>query len=227
MRLLIVEDDPHLRKQVALHFEKASWVVDQAADAKEARYLAEEFPSDIAIVDLGLPDVSGIDLIKTWRDEGKDLPLLILTARSDWQDKVGGLEAGADDYVTKPFYLEEVEARVNALLRRASGRASSRADYEGEVSIDFSSRRVFVCSDEVNLTAFEYNTLAYLSHRAGEVVSKGELLDHLYDRDSDRDSNVLEVFVGRLRKKIDPEGAIRPIETVRGAGYRFTLKLQC
>ncbi|MEM9397304.1 MAG: response regulator transcription factor [Pseudomonadota bacterium] len=227
MRLLIVEDDPHLRKQVAVHFEKASWVVDQAADAKEARYLAEEFPSDIAIVDLGLPDVSGIDLIKTWRDEGKDLPLLILTARSDWQDKVGGLEAGADDYVTKPFYLEEVEARVNALLRRASGRASSRADYEGEVSIDFSSRRVFVCSDEVNLTAFEYNTLAYLSHRAGEVVSKGELLDHLYDRDGDRDSNVLEVFVGRLRKKIDPEGAIRPIETVRGAGYRFTLKLQC
>ena len=227
MRLLIVEDDPHLRKQVAVHFEKASWVVDQAADAKEARYLAEEFPSDIAIVDLGLPDGSGIDLIKTWRDEGKDLPLLILTARSDWQDKVGGLEAGADDYVTKPFYLEEVEARVNALLRRASGRASSRADYEGEVSIDFSSRRVFVCSDEVNLTAFDYNTLAYLSHRAGEVVSKGELLDNLNDRDGDRDSKVLEEFVGRLRKKFDPEGAFRPIESVRGAGYRFTLKLQC
>ncbi|MEO0436088.1 MAG: response regulator transcription factor [Pseudomonadota bacterium] len=141
--------------------------------------------------------------------------------------QVGGLEAGADDYVTKPFYLEEVEARVNALLRRASGRATSRADYQDEVSIDFSTRRVFVDSEEVSLTAFEYNTLAYLSHRAGEVVSKGELLDHLYDRDSDRDSNVLEVFVGRLRKKIDPKGGIKPIETVRGAGYRFTLKQQC
>ena len=150
------------------------------------------------------------------------MPVLILTARADWQDKVGGLEAGADDYVTKPFHLEEVEARVRALLRRVEGRRSNLADY-GALRIDFGSRRVYRGDDEVELTAYEYNTLSYLAHRAGEVISRGELLDNLYDHDNDRDGNVIEVFIGRLRRKLDPAGALRPIETVRGAGYRFAL----
>lgn len=222
MRLLIVEDDRRLREQLLAHFRNSGWVVDEAADGAEARYLAEEYPCDIAIVDLGLPDISGVDLISGWRAAGKDMPILILTARADWQDKVGGLEAGADDYVTKPFYLEEVEARLQALLRRVEGRRSSVADY-GSLRIDFGARRTYRDAKELTLTTFEYNTLTYLVHHAGNVVSRGELLDHLYERDSDRDSNVIEVFVGRLRRKLDPEGTLNPIETVRGAGYRFIL----
>ncbi|MFT7289436.1 MAG: two-component system response regulator PhoP [Halieaceae bacterium] len=223
MRLLIVEDDRRLRERLAKHFRSASWVVDEAADGVEARYLASEYPCDVAIVDLGLPDIPGIDLIAGWRSETKSMPILILTARADWQDKVGGLEAGADDYVTKPFYLEEVEARVHALLRRVEGRRTAVADY-GELRIDFGGRRVYRADEELSLTAYEYNTLAYLVHRAGDVVTRSELLDHLYERDSDRDSNVIEVFVGRLRRKLDPDGVLTPIETVRGAGYRFTLE---
>ncbi|MEE4276848.1 MAG: response regulator transcription factor [Halieaceae bacterium] len=243
MRLLVVEDDLRLRSRLAEHFRAAGWVVDEAPDGREARFLCSEYRCDIAIVDLGLPDVSGVDLIREWRAAGLATPILILTARADWQDKVGGLEAGADDYVTKPFYLEEVEARLQALLRRVDGRRRNIADYvgrdapdvsgagqaagEGEgqgIRIDFSARRVSRAGAEVELTAFEYNTLAYLAHRSGDAVSRAELLDHLYDRDSDRDSNVLEVFVGRLRRKLDPDGSLLPIETVRGVGYRFTLE---
>jgi two-component system response regulator PhoP len=223
VRLLVVEDDARLRTRLAAHFRDAGWIVDEAPDGREAQFLAAEYPCDIAIVDLGLPDLSGMDLIRQWRAEGLAMPVLILTARADWQDKVGGLEAGADDYVTKPFYLEEVEARLDALLRRVEGRRRPVADY-GALAIDFSARRVTRGGDAVELTTYEYNTLAYLAHRAGDAVSRAELLDHLYDRDSDRDSNVLEVFVGRLRRKLDPDGALAPIETVRGVGYRFTLE---
>ncbi|MHA7815714.1 MAG: response regulator [Pseudohaliea sp.] len=222
MRLLIVEDDVRLRERLAGHFRAAGFVVDEAPDGREAAWLASEYPCDIAIVDLGLPDIEGMELIRRWRDEGLAMPILILTARADWQDKVGGLEAGADDYVTKPFYLEEVEARLRALLRRVEGRRSSVADY-GPLRIDFSARRVCRGEEELSLTAYEYNTLAYLAHRAGEVISRSELLDHLYDHDHDRDGNVIEQFVARLRRKLDPEGGLAPIETVRGAGYRFTL----
>jgi two-component system response regulator PhoP len=223
MRLLVVEDDMRLRSRLAEHFRGIGWIVDEAPDGREARFLCSEYPSDIAIVDLGLPDVSGVDLIREWRAAGLAMPVLILTARADWQDKVGGLEAGADDYVTKPFYLEEVEARLQALLRRVEGRRRNVAEYPG-ISIDFSARRVTRDGEEVDLTAYEYNTLAFLARRSGEAVSRADLLDHLYDRDSDRDSNVLEVFVGRLRRKLDPEGSLAPIETVRGVGYRFTLE---
>ena len=223
MRMLIVEDDARLRLQVAQHFSSAGWVVEEAADGREAHYLGMEHPYDIAIVDLGLPEMSGIELIQAWRDGERSFPVLVLTARGDWQDKVEGLEAGADDYVTKPFHLEEVEARVNALLRRAGGRSRSTEAY-GPVLVDFSSREVRLDGQVLTLTTYEYNTLAYLIHRRGEVVSKGELTEHLYDQDYDRDSNVIEVFIGRLRKKLDPENHHKPIQTVRGAGYRFALE---
>jgi two-component system, OmpR family, response regulator PhoP len=223
MRMLVVEDDPHLRLQVSKHFTEAGWVVEEAADGEEARYLGDENPYDLAIVDIGLPGISGIEVIQGWRSEQRKFPVLILTARGDWRDKVEGLEAGADDYVTKPFYLEEVEARVNALLRRSAGRVQSAVSY-GSITLDFSSREVQLNDSPVELTTYEYNTLEYLAHRRGEVVSKAELTEHLYDQDFDRDSNVIEVFVGRLRKKLDPEGSLKPIATVRGAGYRFTLE---
>jgi two-component system response regulator PhoP len=222
MRMLIVEDDPRLRLQVAKHFSEAGWVVEEAADGEEARFLGQEHPYDVAIVDLGLPGMSGIELIRQWRSDQAAFPVLILTARSDWRDKVEGLEAGADDYVTKPFYLEEIEARVQALLRRAGGRLQAAVQY-GPLTIDFNARTVCVDEQAIDLTAYEYNTLEYLAHRKGQVVSKSELVDHLYDQDFDRDSNVIEVFVGRLRKKLDPGNTLKPIATVRGAGYRFVL----
>jgi two-component system response regulator PhoP len=223
VRLLVVEDDDRLRRRLGEFFRGSGWVVDEAPNGLEARYSVAEYAYDVAIVDLGLPDVTGIDLIREWRDAGLAMPVLILTARADWQDKVGGLEAGADDYVTKPFYLEEVEARLHALVRRVEGRRSTVADFD-RLQIDFSARSVCRDTRPLTLTAYEFNTLAYLAHRAGDVVSRAELLDHLYERDSDRDSNVIEVFVGRLRRKLDPEGDIQPIETVRGAGYRFILE---
>jgi two-component system response regulator PhoP len=222
VRLLIVEDDPRLRERLVGHFSAQGWVVDGAPDGREAQYLAEQYPCDIAIVDLGLPDISGIELIRRWREQNMTMPILILTARADWQDKVTGLEAGADDYVTKPFYLEEVEARLSVLLRRVEGRHSNKGVY-GRLAIDFGTRQVTVDERPVDLTTYEFNTLAYLAHRQGAAVGRGELLDHLYDRDADRDSNVIEVFIGRLRKKLDPEGDIKPIETLRGVGYRFVL----
>ncbi|MFK7975900.1 MAG: response regulator [Halioglobus sp.] len=223
MRMLIVEDDPRLRLQVSQHFSANGWVVEEAADGEEARYMGDEHPYDLAIVDLGLPGMSGIELISLWRSQSATFPILILTARSDWRDKVEGLEAGADDYVTKPFYLEEIEARVQALIRRSGGRAQSAIAY-GELVIDFNAREVAIAGSKIELTAFEYNTLEYLAHRKGQVVSKSELTDHLYDQDFDRDSNVIEVFVGRLRKKLDPNNTLKPISTVRGAGYRFALE---
>ncbi len=223
MRMLIVEDDPQLQRQLRALFADRGWVVDTAPDGREGRYLGSEFPFDIAIVDLGLPDISGMELIRGWREDGLDFPILVLTARTDWRDKVEGLEAGADDYVTKPFQPEEVAARVSALLRRAAGRSSDIVDY-GPVQIDFAGRRVLREGVALELTSYEYNTLEYLASRPGEVISKSELTEHLYAQDHERDSNVIEVFVGRLRRKLDPAGSLQPILTVRGAGYRFALE---
>ena len=221
--MLVVEDDAQLRGQLVARFRAGGWVVEEAADGREARFLGEEYPFDIAIVDLGLPGLAGIELIRAWRGAGRLFPVLVLTARADWRDKVEGLEAGADDYVTKPFQPEEVEARINALMRRAAGRATAAVRY-GPITIDFGARQVLREGEPLALTSYEYNTLEYLAHRAGQVVSKAELTDHLYAQDFDRDSNVIEVFVGRLRKKLDPEGVLKPIATVRGAGYRFALE---
>lgn len=223
MRMLIVEDEARLRLQLARHFSDLGWVVEEAADGAEALFMGNEHPYDLAIVDLGLPAMSGIELIRNWRASEREFPVLVLTARSDWQDKVEALEVGADDYVTKPFYLEEIQARVNALQRRVAGRSHSLADY-GSIRIDFRARAVLREGEPLDLTSFEYNTLEYLVHRSGEVISKTELTEHLYDQHFDRDSNVIEVFIGRLRKKLDPQNELKPIKTVRGAGYRFSLE---
>jgi two-component system response regulator PhoP len=188
----------------------------------EGLHLAREYPFDAAIVDLGLPRLSGIDMIRQSRTAGLVFPILILTARGRWQDKVEGLEAGADDYLVKPFQYEELEARVHALLRRAAGWSTSTLEF-GPLMLDTRGKRVTVSGEAVDLTAYEYNVLEYLALNAGKAVSKSELTEHIYEQDFDRDSNVIEVFVGRLRRKLDPEGTLLPIETVRGQGYRFVL----
>ena len=223
MRLLVIEDDETLRESLAEQLREAGFAVEQAADGKEGLYYAEEYPIDLAIIDLGLPEMSGLDIIRTVREHGKTYPILILTARDRWQDKVDGLSAGADDYVVKPFHFEEVGARVNALLRRSGGWASSQLD-AGPVSLNLSRQEVSVNGEPVDLTSFEYKIIEYLMVRAGQVISKTELTDRLYDQDFERDSNVIEVFIGRLRKKLDPENTLKPIETLRGRGYRFALE---
>lgn len=223
MRVLIVEDEPNLQRQLRDKLAGEGYAVDCAGDGREGLYLGQETAYDLAIIDIGLPEISGIELIKTLRREEHNYPILVLTARGEWQDKVEGLEAGADDYLTKPFHMEELLARMNALLRRAGGRASPIMDF-GPLLLDTAAKKATCNGDEVNLTAFEYSMLEYLAHRAGKVVSKTELTEHLYDQDFDRDSNVIEVFVGRLRRKLDPQGQLKPIATLRGAGYRFELK---
>ena len=222
MRLLVVEDEKELREQLVEYLGNAGYVVESASDGKEAAYLGTEYPYDLAIIDIGLPQLSGVEVIKLLRNQNKNFPILILTARGHWQDKVQGLESGADDYMVKPFHNEELKARINALLRRAAGQASPVFSF-GDIQIDSAAKQVSVSGSLLELTSFEYNTLEYLVHRAGQVVSKTELTEHLYDQDFDRDSNVIEVFVGRLRKKLDPSGTLKPIATVRGQGYRFTL----
>ncbi len=223
MRLLVIEDDETLRQSLATKLGDEGFAVEQAADGREGLYFSLEYPVDLAIVDLGLPEMSGIDIIRKVREEGKTYPILILTARDRWQDKVDGLSAGADDYVVKPFHYEEVSARVNALLRRAGGWASSVLS-AGPVILDMSRQEVSVSEQSIELTSFEYKIIEYLMVRAGEVISKSELTDRLYDQDFERDSNVIEVFIGRLRKKLDPDNSIKPIETLRGRGYRFALE---
>ena len=223
MRLLVIEDDLTLRETLARELSDAGFAVEQAADGKEGLYFAQEYPIDLAIIDLGLPEISGLDIIRTVRAEGKTYPILILTARDRWEDKVDGLSAGADDYVVKPFHFEEVSARVNALLRRSGGWASSQLD-AGPVSLNLSRQELKVEDDAIELTSFEYKIIEYLMVRAGQVISKAELTDRLYDQDFERDSNVIEVFIGRLRKKMDPNNTIKPIETLRGRGYRFALE---
>ena len=223
MRLLVIEDDDTLRESLSAQLADAGYAVEKAADGREGLYFAMEYPVDLAIIDLGLPEVSGLDIIREAREKGKTYPILILTARDRWQDKVDGLSAGADDYVVKPFHFEEVSARVHALLRRSGGWASSVMT-AGPVTLDMARQEVRVSDAPVELTSFEYKIIEYLMLRAGQVISKTELTERLYDQDFERDSNVIEVFIGRLRKKLDPENALKPIETLRGRGYRFALE---
>lgn len=222
MRLLVVEDEKALRDSLVEQLKAVGFNVDAAADGEEGLYCGREYAIDLAIVDLGLPKLPGMDLIRTLRAEAKSYPILILTARDRWQDKVEGLQAGADDYVAKPFHFEELYARVQALLRRSGGWAQPVLKC-GPVALDPRTQEVSVEGKRVELTSFEYRILEYLIHRAGEVISKTELTERLYAQDFDRDSNTIEVFIGRLRRKLDPEDVIKPIETLRGRGYRFAL----
>jgi two-component system response regulator PhoP len=220
MHILIVEDELRLREHLRDRLRQNGYVVEVAADGEEGLYYGEEFPLDLAVIDIGLPKISGIELIRRFRSNGRHFPILILTARRNWQDKVEGLETGADDYLVKPFRFEELQARLNALLRRASGWSKPVIDC-GPVSLDTGKQSLTVAGRAVELTAFEYRVLEYLMLHAGQVVSKAELTDNIYDQDYDRNSNVLEVFIGRLRRKLDPDNCINPIETLRGRGYRF------
>ncbi|BAO44156.1 response regulator transcription factor [Thiolapillus brandeum] len=223
MHLLLIEDDAPLRGQLARQLETSGYAVAKADNGAEGLYLGRELPLDIAIVDLGLPDISGMEIIRTLREEGRDFPILILTARGRWEEKVEGLEAGADDYLVKPFQIEELLARLNALLRRSGGWASPVLSF-APLELDTMAQQVQVDGKPVALTAYEYRVLEYLAVHAGKVISKSELTEHIYDQDYDRDSNVLEVLLSRLRRKLDPDGDIQPIETLRGRGYRFSLK---
>ncbi len=217
MRLLVVEDDPDLNRQICSALTDAGYAVDKAFDGEEGHFLGDSEPYDAIVLDLGLPKMDGISVLESWRRTGKSMPVLILTARDRWSDKVQGFDAGADDYVAKPFHMEEVLARLRALLRRASGHASNELTC-GPVRLDARSSRVTVDGNPIRLTSHEYRLLAYLMHHSGRVVSRTELVEHLYDQDFDRDSNTIEVFVGRLRKKL----GIDVIQTVRGLGYRLS-----
>jgi two-component system, OmpR family, response regulator PhoP len=222
MRLLLIEDNAALRLGLARQLEADGYGVDQAADGADGLFQAQEYPVDLAIVDLGLPKLNGITVVQRLRAEGRTIPILILTARGSWQDKVVGLEAGADDYLVKPFEYPELAARVKALLRR-SLKAASDVLTLGPLAIDFSAQAARLNGEALDLTAFEYRLLEFLVRERARVVTKQELSDYLYPHDEDRDSNVLEVLIGRLRRKLDPEGTLAPIETLRGRGYRFTL----
>ena len=214
MRLLVVEDDKDLNRQLVTALEQAGYAVDRAYDGEEGHFLGDTEPYDAVILDIGLPKRDGISVLEEWRKAGRRMPVLILTARDRWSDKVKGFDAGADDYVPKPFHIEEILARLRALLRRAAGHAS--ADLVcGPVRLDTRAGRVMVDGNPIRLTSHEYRLLAYLMHHTGRIVSRAEIVDHLYDQDFDRDSNTVEVFVGRLRKKL----GVDVIQTVRGLGY--------
>ena len=217
MRLLVVEDDRNLNRQIVTALEHAGYAVDKALDGEDGQFLGETEPYDAIILDLGLPKVDGVSVLAAWRRAGLKTPVLILTARDRWSDKVQGFDAGADDYVTKPFHMEELLAHVRALLRRAAGHATSELVC-GPVTLDTRTGRVSVAGNPVKMTSHEYRLLAYLMHHSGRVVSRTELVEHLYDQDFDRDSNTIEVFVGRIRKKLD----VDIIQTVRGLGYLLT-----
>ena len=218
MRVLIVEDEPTIALQVRESLQSAGYVVDHAANGIDALHLgnADEEPYDVVVLDLGLPQLDGLSVLKAWRAAGRAMPVLILTARDNWHEKVAGIDAGADDYLTKPFHLEELLARLRALIRRAGGHSSAELRC-GEIVLDTRRCRVSVQDGAITLTSHEYRVLAYLMHRAGQVVSRSDLIEHIYAQDCDRDSNTVEVFVARLRKKL-PDGCI---ETVRGLGYRL------
>jgi len=222
MRALVVEDDPTLREQVCRHLADEGYAVDAAADGEQGQYMAVEYPVDIAIIDLGLPKTPGIAIIKAVRKAGRSYPILILTARDGWQSKVEGLEAGADDYLVKPFHKEELLARARALVRRSGGWSSPQLE-SGPVILNTASKTVTLSGGPVDLTAYEYKVLEYLVMHAGEVVSKSTLTEHLYNEDEERDSNVIEVFIRRLRTKLDPDSNLNPIATQRGSGYRWNL----
>lgn len=222
MRILLIEDEMELQAQVCQQLENEGYCVDCCNDGEDGLFVASEYPLDAAIIDIGLPGISGLEVIKSLREQGNLLPILVLTARDSWQDKVSGLETGADDYLTKPFHMEELTARVKALLRRATGTPVTSFKF-GPIILDIEAQSVQVNEKVVDLTAFEYRLLELLIRRQGEVLSKHVLTDYLYPHDDDCDSNVLEVMVGRLRRKLDPTGKLNPIETLRGRGYRFAL----
>ena len=220
MRILIVEDEPSLSEQLRSSLTQAGYAVDLAPDGLEGQYLATEYPYDLAIVDLGLPKLTGVELIASLRERQIVLPILILTARSHWRDKVEGLEAGADDYLTKPFQMEELVARVNALIERAAGHATPVLSL-GPLTVNTASQQVWIDDRMLDVTGFEYKLLAYLLLGQDRVISKTELTEHLYAQDFERDSNVIEVLIGRLRRKFSPHDLI---QTARGQGYRLVDK---
>ncbi len=223
MRLLLIEDEHSLREGLYEYLSRSDYSVDAAADGREGLYLGLENPYDIAVIDIGLPEINGIDVIKQLRAQSKNFPVLILTARDSWQDKVEGLEAGADDYLVKPFHNEEMRARLNALTRRSKGHATPELYFEC-LTINTASKTIYVDNEAVKLTQYEYNTLEYIALNHPRVISKTELTEHIYDQDFDLDSNVIEVLIGRLRKKLDPKGLLKPIATLRGQGYRLNLE---
>jgi len=219
MKILIVEDDQQLRQQLCQHLEQAGFQCQQAADGMEGYFQASEYPFDMAVIDLGLPKIDGIELIKRLRTDGCSFPVLILTAREGWKSRVEGLDAGADDYMEKPFHVEELAARCRALLRRTTG--NSNVLEAGPLVLDLNTQQVSLDGNTMELTAFEYKILEYMLRRQGEVISKTVLTDYLYDQDFDRDSNVIEVLIGRLRKKLSVSEGFAPITTLRGRGYQF------
>ena len=222
MRVLIIEDELDLLADIKQRLETEGYAVDTSSDGNDGYYIATEYPLDAAIIDIGLPGMSGIDIIKKLRADQSTLPILILTARSRWQEKVEGLEAGGDDYLVKPFQMEELLARLKALLRRASGAPTSELSC-GSITLKPETQQVLKDNEMVEVTAYEYKMLEYLMRHSNEAVSKSRLSDYLYPHDDDRDSNVIEVLIGRLRKKLDPDGTLKPVETLRNRGYRFTL----
>ena len=220
MKVLIVEDEMNIRESLVSSFKSQGFATESASDGVEGLYIAQEYPIDIAIVDIGLPGISGLKLIETLRADGVQIPIIVLTARDSWQDKVEGLSTGADDYMAKPFQFEELLARCNALLRRTAGFSTPKIKF-ADIELDTMAQLVNKDGKNIELTAYEYKVIEYLFMNPKKVVSKTELTEHIYDQDFDRDSNVLEVFVGRLRKKIDPEQAVKLIQTQRGKGYRL------
>ncbi len=223
MRILLIEDEIKLQKQISQQLEADGYMVDTCDNGEEGLYIASEYPLDAAIVDIGLPGLSGLEVIAALRKRGSLLPILILTARNSWQDKVKGLEMGADDYLAKPFQMEELQARLKALLRRATAIPSTTLK-SGPITLDMTEQTVKLDNDIVDLTTFEYRLLEHLMRHQGDVISKQTLTDYLYSHDDNHDSNVLEVMIGRLRRKLDPDGKLNPIETLRGRGYRFAIK---
>lgn len=222
MRVLIIEDELDLLADIKQRLEEEAYTVDTSSDGNDGYYIATEYPLDAAIIDIGLPGMSGIDIIKKLRADQSTLPILILTARSRWQEKVEGLEAGGDDYLVKPFQMEELLARLKALLRRASGTPGSELSC-GCITLKPDTQQVLKDNEMIEVTAYEYKMLEYLMRHSSEAVSKSRLSDYLYPHEDDRDSNVIEVLIGRLRKKLDPDGSLKPVETLRNRGYRFTL----
>jgi two-component system, OmpR family, response regulator PhoP len=220
MKILVVEDEALIRENLVNSFKSNGFAIESADNGEDGLFLAKEYPIDLAVVDIGLPGISGLELIAELREEGSQIPVIVLTARDSWQDKVEGLSTGADDYMAKPFQFEELLARCNALLRRTAGFASPLLKI-ADIELDTMAQSVKKAEQNIELTAYEYKVLEYLFLNPKKVVSKSELTEHIYDQDFDRDSNVLEVFVGRLRKKIDPNQDLKLIQTLRGQGYRL------
>jgi len=220
MRILIAEDETSIRDQIEQRLKDKGYIVDAVDNGADALYCGEEYPIDLAVIDLGLPKVDGIEVIRTLRQGNRNFPILILTARSLWQEKVEGLEAGADDYLTKPFHIEELLARINALVRRVAGQSENILS-NGDLSVNVGTQVVKYAGKTIDLTAYEYRLLHYLMLNLDKVISKSELVEHIYAEDADKDSNTIEVFVRRLRKKLDPDMVHKPIETLRGRGYRL------